>query len=145
MQTVFYLFVYGSLRSGFKSPAYNYVSKYFTLISDDASVKGKLYNMGDYPAATPTEESCFIKGELYCINNADEFGFAIAQLDDYEGVHGEEDGAAPLFFRRKTTVYHGNNQTTEAWTYWFNGNVSDKPIIESGDVLAYYSTKQNGL
>lgn len=143
MQTVFHLFVYGSLRSGFKSPAYNYVSKYFTLICE-AKVKGILHNMGDYPAAVPTNDDHFITGELYSINNADEFGFAIAQLDDYEGVHGEEDGEEPLFVRKKTIVYH-NEQTTEAWAYWFNGDVSNKPIIESGDVLAYYSAKQNGF
>lgn len=143
MQTVFHLFVYGSLRSGFKSPAYNYVSKYFTLICE-AKVKGVLYNMGDYPLAKPTEEEKFIVGELYQINNTDEFSFAIAQLDDYEGVQGDED-ESPLFKRAKTTVYHQNEQTTEAWAYWYIGDVSNKPIIESGDVLAYYSAKQNGL
>ena len=50
MQSTFHIFVYGSLRSGFKSPAYNYISKYFSLVGD-AKVQGKLYNMGNYPLA----------------------------------------------------------------------------------------------
>ncbi|MCZ2222119.1 MAG: gamma-glutamylcyclotransferase [Chitinophagales bacterium] len=137
---LYYLFVYGSLRSGFKQFAYNYISKYFSLVSSDAKVKGLLYNMGDYPVAKATETDNFIKGELYCIKNKDEFSFAIAQLDDYEGVCMEE-GELPLFIRTTTTVYY-DNQTTEAWVYWYNGDVKGRPIIESGDVLQFYIEQQ---
>lgn len=55
------LFVYGTLRSGFQSPAYSYISRYFTLIGE-AKVKGRLYDLGDYPAAVPVEEDYFIIG-----------------------------------------------------------------------------------
>ena len=79
------LFVYGSLRSGFHHPAYEYISRYFKLV-DNAKIKGVLYDMGEYPAAIPTNEENFIIGELYTIINADEFSWAIAQLDDYEGI-----------------------------------------------------------
>lgn len=137
MQNTFHLFVYGSLRSGFKSEAYNYISKYFTLICD-AKVKGKLYNMGSFPAAKPTEDDCFIIGELYAIKNADEFGFAIAQLDDYEGIYAEE-GELPLFRREQCVAICSNGSNTEAWVYWFNGDVQNKPLIPSGDVLAFYA------
>ena len=50
----YHLFVYGSLLSGFKSPAYDYISRYFTLISP-AKIKGRLYDMGeldDYEGVT---------------------------------------------------------------------------------------------
>lgn len=137
MQTTFHLFVYGSLRSGFKSEAYNYVSKYFRLICD-AKVQGKLYNMGDYPAGQPTNEDCYIIGELYSIINPDEFGFAIAQLDDYEGIYAEED-EQPLFRREKNMAICQDGKATEAWVYWFNGDVTNKPCIASGDVLAFYA------
>ena len=49
-QTIYPLFVYGSLLSGFKSQAYEYISRFFNLVGK-AKVKGKLYDMGDYPAA----------------------------------------------------------------------------------------------
>jgi gamma-glutamylcyclotransferase (GGCT)/AIG2-like uncharacterized protein YtfP len=43
------LFVYGSLRSGFRSPAYEYISRYFTFVAN-AKVRGELYDLGSYPA-----------------------------------------------------------------------------------------------
>jgi len=52
------LFVYGSLRSGFNAPAYEYISRYFQLVST-AKVRGVLYDMGDYPAAIPTNDDHF--------------------------------------------------------------------------------------
>lgn len=132
------LFVYGSLRSGFHHPAYAYISRYFTLLAD-ACVKGALFDMGDYPAAIPVETDNFIVGELYQIKNPDEFSWAIAQLDDYEGLP-TENIEPPLYRRELTTVYVGD-QTTQAWVYWFNGDVSGKPVVTSGDVLLYMQNK----
>ena len=134
------LFVYGSLLSGFHHPAYAYISQYFTLLSA-AGIKGYLYDMGNYPAAVPaTEEGAFIQGELYEINNEDEFSWAMAQLDDYEGVNVEE-GEVPLYRREKVTVYLPGS-TTEAWVYWFNGDITGRPFIESGSVLQYIADKK---
>ena len=65
---IYQLFVYGSLRSGFRSAAYEYISRYFDLVGD-AKVKGLLFDLGDYPAAKPTDEEKFIVGELYSIRN----------------------------------------------------------------------------
>ncbi len=132
------LFVYGSLRSGFHHAAYHYLSKYFNLIGE-AVVKGKLYNAGDYPVAKPTEEEKFIIGELYAINNAEEFDYAIGQLDDYEGLFPEE-GELPLYKRETVTVIL-NNQKHAAWIYWFNGDVHGLEEIASGDVLQYMQEK----
>ncbi len=133
-----YLFVYGSLRSGFHHPAYAYISRYFTLIAD-ASVHGKLYDMGEYPAAVPDEGENYITGELYIINHTDEFSWAIAQLDDYEGLN-TEDGETPLY-RREITRVHTQDASIPAWVYWFNGDVSNHPLIASGDVLQYMQQK----
>ncbi|MES2003619.1 MAG: gamma-glutamylcyclotransferase family protein [Bacteroidota bacterium] len=133
------LFVYGSLRSGFQHHAYTYISRYFTLVAE-AKVKGRLYDMGEYPAAVPTSEDAYIIGELYQVNHADEFSWAMAQLDDYEGLH-TENGEAPLYRREKTIVLTANG-LAEAWVYWFNGNLSNRPVVESGDVLAYIKQKK---
>ncbi len=134
------LFVYGSLLSGFHHPAYAYISQYFTLLSA-AGIKGHLYDMGNYPAAVPAaEEGAFIQGELYQINKEDEFSWAMAQLDDYEGLNVEE-GEVPLYRREKVTVYLPAS-TTEAWVYWFNGDITGRPFIESGSVLQYIADKK---
>lgn len=134
-----YLFVYGSLLSGFKSPAYEYISRYFTLVGATA-VPGMLVDMGEYPAAVPASETAAtIKGELYVIKNPAELSWAIGQLDDYEGAVPEA-GETPLY-RRDVVPVNINNETIQATIYWFNGDVSHKPVIHSGDVLAYMREK----
>jgi gamma-glutamylcyclotransferase (GGCT)/AIG2-like uncharacterized protein YtfP len=130
----YYLFVYGSLRSGFQSPAYEYISRYFNFFGK-AKVKGKLFDTGSYPAAVPATEDSFILGELYSIKNEKEFSWAIAQLDDYEGtvVEGNEQ---PLYRREMVDAYI-NDAIVPAWIYWYNGDVTGKPIINSGDIMDY--------
>lgn len=137
---VTHLFVYGSLRSGFHSPAYNYVSKYFTL-AGAAKAKGLLLDMGDYPVAVATNNHQFIVGELYYITNKNAFDFAIAQLDDYEGINTEPD-EVQLYVRTLTDV-EIEGKTITAWVYWYNGDVMGKSIVESGDVLQYMEAKKN--
>ena len=136
---VYQLFVYGSLRSGFRSPAYEYISRYFDLVGE-AKVKGKLFDLGDYPAAKPTEENRFIIGELYKIRNENEFSWAIGQLDDYEGVHVGFDESQ--LYRRDITEVRIGDDISNAWIYWYHGDVGDKPVIESGDVLQYIEQKK---
>lgn len=137
-KNIYRLFVYGSLRSGFRSPAYEYISRYFTLVGD-AKVKGKLFDMGDYPAAIPAGDDAFILGELYVIKNESEFSWAIGQLDDYEGVTAEQ-GEAQLYRREQTEVFVNDTAVT-AWIYWYNGDTDGRAVITSGDVVEYLSKK----
>ena len=138
-KTIYPLFVYGSLLSGFKSPAYEYISRFFNLVGK-AKVKGKLYDMGEYPAAIPANDDGFIQGELYQIKNEAEFSWAIGQLDDYEGMNVEE-GETALYYRSISTI-HVADQLTDAWVYWYNGDVTGKPVVESGDILEYLANKK---
>lgn len=139
MKSVYKIFVYGSLRSGFQSAAYDYISRYFSLIGN-AKVKGKLYDMGEYPAAIATDENNFIIGELYAIKDEEEFDWALAQLDDYEGLNVEI-GEMALYKRELVTVFINDN-TEQAWIYWFAGSVEGKPVIANGDILEYASRKK---
>ena len=104
-----------------------------------AKVKGTLYDMGDYPAAIPSSTEQFIIGELYRIRNEKEFTWAICQLDDYEGVLVESH-EEPLY-RRELCEVDINGQSVSAWIYWYNGDVSGKPVIVSGDTLEYLKNK----
>ena len=141
-QEVYQLFVYGSLRSGFRSPAYEYISRYFDLVGE-AKVKGELYDLGSYPAAKPTDNNKFIIGELYRIRNENEFTWAIGQLYDYEGVSVDFDEMQ--LYRREIAEVHIDNKVTNAWIYWYVGDVKDKPVIDSGDVLQYMEQKKQSL
>lgn len=134
------LFVYGSLRKGFNSPVYELMSRYFELLAS-GRIKGRLYDLGEYPAALPTNDEAYIIGELYRIKNADELDWAMAQLDDYEGIYDNEDGGGPLYRRDVVTVYRDGGQTTHAWVYWYARSIEGKPFIPSGDVLQYQQEK----
>lgn len=141
-QPVYYLFVYGSLRSGFHNPVYEYISRYFDFVSN-GKVKGKLYDLGEYPAAIPTEEESHIIGELYHIKDVSEFSWAIAQLDDYEGLNVEE-GETQLY-RRELEKIVTDDKTHTAWIYWYNQTIEGKPLVTSGDMLEYKQKKEQGL
>ncbi len=132
------LFVYGSLRSGFRNPAYEYLTKYFHLLGE-AVVHGKIYDKGDSPVATPDTGDSLISGELYESNNADEFDWAICQLDDYEGLNVETGETPP--YRRESVIAFHNGTPYESWVYWYNGNVANLPEITAGDVLKYLNQK----
>ncbi len=133
------LFVYGSLRRGFHSTAYEYISRFFSFVAE-AKVKGKLFDMGEYPAAIPTSGNIFITGELYTIKQENEFPWAIGQLDDYEGLNAEADEIQ--LYRRELTEVYFNDQVTNAWIYWYNADVSGRPSIESGDLMNYKREKK---
>jgi gamma-glutamylcyclotransferase (GGCT)/AIG2-like uncharacterized protein YtfP len=137
---VYKLFVYGSLRSGFKSRAYEYISRFFSFVGD-AKVKGKLYDLGTYPAGVSSDDDSYIIGELYTIKHQPEFGWAIGQLDDYEGVAVESD-EMQLYERGLVDVII-NDSTTPAWIYWYMGSVEGKPLIQSGDMIQYLQQKNN--
>jgi gamma-glutamylcyclotransferase (GGCT)/AIG2-like uncharacterized protein YtfP len=137
-----HLFVYGSLRSGFKSPAYNYISQYFNFITL-AKAKGILYDMGNYPVAVSTIENKYVIGELYEIKDRAAFDFVVAQLDDYEGIDGGEEDEVCLYERKLVEVYNNDNESiAKAYVYWFCGNIKDKNTIESGDMLEYFLQKK---
>lgn len=136
--TTYQLFVYGSLRSGFRNPAYEYLTRYFHLIGE-AVVQGKFYDNGSYPVAIHTSEDAFITGELYVLNNPDEFNWAIEQLDDYEGLNVEV-GETPMYKRELATVFQ-EGAPSNAWVYWYNGSVQGMAEIATGDVLKYLQEK----
>jgi len=139
MEKNYQLFVYGSLRSGFHHPAFEYISSHFLFVGN-GKIKGLVYDMGAYPGAIQASTESSVVGEVYVIKNENEFDWAIAQLDDYEGVDAEED-ETPLFKRALTEVYLDNVEKTTAWIYWFNGDITGKPVIASGDTLQYYQEK----
>ncbi len=132
------IFVYGSLRSGFRNPAYEYLTRYFKY-SGEAFVKGKFFDAGTHPVALPTNEEHFILGELYNINSLEEFSWAFEQLDDYEGLNAEP-GEIPLYKRALVEVFQ-TSETTTAWIYWYNSSVEGMPEIETGDVMLYLQQK----
>ncbi|WP_460684085.1 gamma-glutamylcyclotransferase family protein [Niabella aquatica] len=136
-----FLFVYGSLLSGFKSPAYEYVSRYFEL-KGSAVVKGTIYDMGTFPVGVPNDTGRLIKGELYAIRNPKELSFVLAQLDDYEGLYPDE-GEEVYYKRELVNATLENGDIINAWVYWYNKEIEGKPVVESDNMLNYRPQNHN--
>lgn len=128
------LFVYGTLRSDAKSAAHHHWMRGARLVGA-ATVAGRLYHAGRYPAAVPSDDSTDrIAGELYAIE-ADRADDLLAALDRYEGYDAEEPEAS-LFVRAVTDVTTLDGDATQAWIYWFARPIAHLPRVRSGDWLA---------
>ena len=125
-----YLFVYASLRAGFHSPAYEYITRFFQP-AGEAFVKGKFFFTGKTPVAISSDEDV-IEGELYKLKDLHDFSWAFSQLDDYEGLNVEE-GEVPLYKRELVTVT-SSNLSVSAWIYWYNRNTEGLPAIPASEI-----------
>lgn len=121
-----YLFVYGTLRSKVDVPLKTEIAKSWELIGE-SEIKGKLYDMGDYPAAVPAgeNEDSFIKGEVYLVHDPVKvFGV----LDSYEGA---------AYSRKQEAVTLPDGRQVQAWVYWYIQPIEGKLLIENKDYIAY--------
>lgn len=134
------LFVYGTLRSECNHAAYQLITEGFTLLGK-ARVKGKLYNLGDFPGAVKTKVNSFIEGELYELKEGRKLDQAFVRLDEYEGLPARE-GEQQLYVREIAEAIY-NHSIIKAWIYWYNQDVSQYLELQSGNYLEYmtYNTE----
>lgn len=140
-QTSNRLFVYSSLRKGLLHADYDYIAEFFNFISN-AKVEGALLILNHVPVATNGVTNTFIKGELYEIKNEQNISYVMGQLDGYEGLIVEEN-EIPLYRRELTKIFLDDGSESEAWVYWYNGEVAGLPVIPSGDVFDFIETFRN--
>jgi gamma-glutamylcyclotransferase (GGCT)/AIG2-like uncharacterized protein YtfP len=127
------LFVYGTLRG---DPGQHYVShllEWNASILGEATVEGRLYDLGAYPGMTLTSDGRNVRGEVYEFA-PDKWSTTIAQLDGYEGCAPGD--PPPHEYRRQivqATFFDGRR--VAAWAYVLNRPTDGLPEIESGDWL----------
>lgn len=127
-----YIFVYGSLRKGFSSPAREVLDDYAEF-AGRATFQGKLYKIDWYPGVVPSRNrDDVVHGEVYLINDRDE---VLSKLDRYEGCSPSD--PKPHAFVRKQMPVNLKGKEMTAWVYLFNLPVDDKNQIRSGDYLKY--------
>lgn len=126
-----YLFVYGTLLDASNEFAI-YLNLHCSFYST-GKVKGKLYDLGEYPGAI-ADENCtdYIYGNIFILNNSNE---ALKYLDDYEGF-GDEQEQPNLFIRKMITV-ETDTERLKCWIYLYNLPIKGFKIIESGDYAEY--------
>jgi gamma-glutamylcyclotransferase (GGCT)/AIG2-like uncharacterized protein YtfP len=80
-------------------------------------MQGRLYNLGRYPGATPSDGSNdWVRGEVFRLRQPAKL---LAQLDAYEG---------PQFARVPQRVYLATGMTL-AWVYLYRGNPAGTRIV----------------
>ena len=119
------IFFYGTLKSGHgRIEELTYAGK--LLFIGRGRIKGKLYNVGHYPAAV-REEGGYVHGEVYEIVD-----FAILPgLDAYE-EYDSHSPAKSLFVRTMSKVRLTSGKDTLAFVYFYNQAVDKLKLIPSG-------------
>jgi gamma-glutamylcyclotransferase (GGCT)/AIG2-like uncharacterized protein YtfP len=95
------------------------------------SINAKLYDLGDYPGATPVDGNHreHLRGELYRLSNLE---LATSILDEYEEFLPSQPDES-LFVRALVAVTLDNGRKENAWAYFYNRAVDEAKLIPSGD------------
>lgn len=135
-----YLFVYGTLRTGFRNPVLKEISADVEWIGETV-IRGKLYDIGRYPGAVRITDREFgsIKGEVLKIMHPKK---VLRLLDQYEGFNPEMPGKCE-YARDLIPVRLPKGTEVMAWVYWYNFPVEGKRRIRNNDYVDYLKTKQS--
>lgn len=117
------LFVYGTLRRGGSAQALLGEA----VASGAARYQGRLYDLGPFPAAVPSDDPAdIVHGELYAFPR-EEGAALLPRLDRYEG---------PDFRRERTLVTSASGEPRESWIYLYARDVAGLTRIAAGDYCA---------
>lgn len=122
------LFVYGLLRRGMSAGLEAFVGPGAANLLCEATLLGKLYDLGEYPGVLLDDGPSVVHGELWRVRDTG----AWATLDDFEGIG--PGFAEPTLYRRVLATAQpllGEAQT--CWVYVYNREVGEAPRIPSGD------------
>jgi gamma-glutamylcyclotransferase (GGCT)/AIG2-like uncharacterized protein YtfP len=121
-----FLFVYGSLIDEGNEFAI-YLKGNSTFYSP-GKVKGKLYDIGEYPGAVlSAEDDAYIYGNILRIDTPEK---VFKVIDDYEGYGGEQ--SWPNEFTRVLTYIETEIGIINCWIYVYNLPVNGLGYIKGG-------------
>ena len=118
-----HVFTYGTLCQG--ESREKHILKFSEKKYLNQTIKGSLIDLKDYPGLIISNDVVY--GELHHTPNISE---TVKALDTIEGFEGYADSS--LFCR----ILTGSNGIS-CWTYLWNKDLDDKPIIESGNWVKF--------
>jgi gamma-glutamylcyclotransferase (GGCT)/AIG2-like uncharacterized protein YtfP len=120
------LFIYGTLLN--EDNEYAFYLKNNSRLYSPGKLKGKLYDIGEYPGATLSAESDeYVYGSILQLNNLTK---VLPVIDDYEG-YGDDQPQPNEFIRVSLEVETGAGPIA-CWVYLYNLPVTGLTPIESG-------------
>ena len=130
-----YLFVYGTLRAALAHPMAAVLARH-AAPAGGASFEGRLFDLGGYPGAVPSEApSERVVGELYRIEPGREAAL-FAELDRYEDCDPDKPSLGE-YVRVRARVEAESGAAIEAWIYLYNRATDGLQRIASGDFSAW--------
>lgn len=122
MESIF-LFVYGTLKRESGSEMHRFLASHSEYI-DNATIKGKLYEINGYPVAVPSNNAeDIINGEVYRLKDPTA---VLACLDEYEECGGDFP-EPPIYIRTVTQVKLSTGKLITAWVYIANPKLDLEP------------------
>lgn len=128
------IFVYGTLRRDPGHEMFHLLAKHARYLGD-ATVAGRLFDLGEYPGMLWPDDSTSVLGEVYEIDPR-YWGLVIDQLDEYEGC-GPGDAEPHEYRREIVNARLATGEVVPAWAYVLNQWPTEHPEIRSGDYIAW--------
>jgi gamma-glutamylcyclotransferase (GGCT)/AIG2-like uncharacterized protein YtfP len=122
-----YLFIYGTLMRTFAHPMHWVLESYAEFMGE-AKVRGRLYEIDDYPGLVVTDKEFFVEGELYRVHTPEPL---FTELDRYEEC-SPEFPQPHEYLRLMREVFLKEGGTINAWIYCYNHPVDPAKLIASG-------------
>jgi gamma-glutamylcyclotransferase (GGCT)/AIG2-like uncharacterized protein YtfP len=127
-----YVFVYGTLRAGEVNDIGQAAAQSALatpMLIGEASVRGRLFDFGNYPGLVPDDDGIHVKGDVYEVDER-----LVQVLDQIEQVYPGEEG---LFVQHEVTV-NVDGAEFDCLYYPVQPHAVDGlPEIGSGDWVAY--------
>ncbi|HZS08061.1 MAG TPA: gamma-glutamylcyclotransferase family protein [Blastocatellia bacterium] len=135
-----FLFVYGTLRPELAPAEMKGVIGQLRPVAP-ASVRGRLYDLGEYPGALVDEAAgTVIVGSVFEL--PEDVHACFAALDEYEGFD-PGDPEAGLFLRRQHIITLNDGRALSCWIYVCNRAADGLQPIAGGDYLKWRAEQLN--
>ena len=132
-----HLFVYGTLSPRHAPPEIAATVRRLRPVGA-ASVRGRLYDLGEYPGAVLSKNSrSLIRGEVFELPGDQS---TLTSLDNYEGFEPAKPNSS-LFVRRTWPVTLDDGTRLRCWVYVYNGNMKRAQPVRSGRYRRRRSTR----
>lgn len=131
-----YLFVYGTLRKGYDLKLKDKVGDDLRYVGQ-GKVGASLYDLGRYPGAVRSNRGDEVIGDVFLLDDSPR---VLRILDKYEGIE-EDKPLGSEFVRKKSRIKLRSGKSINAWVYWYNYSIQDRPKIKYKNYLSYIKKK----
>ena len=133
------LFLYGSLLTGTPDRRLNKLVRHLLRHASPATIQARLYNLGHYPGVIPSAARADrVYGRVITLANPR----LLRQLDRYEDYFADEPAKSEFIRVLMPAQLLPSRKYSDCWVYIYNGDVSGKQRILSGDYVRYKKARQ---